>query len=71
MVRQKNASMGWEPVIMGACYPVAIQGVRPNMLLDSCNGFTSHLEFCACFNGCIHSGEKESPSQPCTGWRLG
>ena len=45
-------------------------------LLDSCNGFTSHLEFCACFNGCIRCGEKESPSQPFTGlplsgWRLG
>jgi hypothetical protein len=33
MVRQKTASMGWEPAIMGASYPVAIQDVRPNMVV--------------------------------------
>jgi len=36
-------------------------------LLDSFNGFTSHLEFCACFIGCICLGEKEGPPQPCAG----
>ena len=36
-------------------------------LPDSINGFTVHLEFCACFIGCICLAEKEGPAQPCAG----